>query len=248
MRSLKLLSALVLIFVVSTLQAQSIKDKLQGSWKSKKKADGREVTQLLLVSGDFFSLTEYASVDGDFISTKGGSWKADGDEIVLTVEFDTKNADQVGEEETAHVKVNGKNLKSESEYLGSTGWFNLDKGASTALTNPWLITGRERDGEITRRTGDSPRKTMKILTGTHFQWIAFNTETGEFFGTGGGSYSAKDDVYTENIKFFSRDKSRVGASLSFNFEVEGKDWHHKGKSSKGDPIYEIWSVREIPAE
>ena len=43
---------------------------------------------------------------------------------------------------------------------------------------------------------------MKILTGSRFQWIAYNTETKQFFGTGGGSYTAKNGVYTENIEFF----------------------------------------------
>ena len=85
------------------------------------------------------------------------------------------------------------------------------------------------------------RKTIKILSATHFQWIAINTETGEFFGTGGGNYSFKDGKYTENIEFFSRDPNRVGASLSFNAELKEGDWHHSGLSSKGDKIYEVWS-------
>lgn len=57
------------------------------------------------------------------------------------------------------------------------------------------------------------RKTIKILSGTRFQWAAINSETGEFFGTGGGNYTFKDGKYTENIEYFSRDASRVGASL-----------------------------------
>jgi hypothetical protein len=82
------------------------------------------------------------------------------------------------------------------------------------------------------------------LSGTRFQWIAYNTETRQFMGTGGGTYSTKDGKYTENIDFFSRDNSRVGASLQFDFELKDNDWHHKGLSSKGDPIYEIWSLRK----
>jgi hypothetical protein len=47
--------------------------------------------------------------------------------------------------------------------------------------------------------------------------------------------------YTENILFFSRDNSRVGAQLTFDGKIEDGNWHHSGLSSKGDPIYEIWS-------
>ena len=80
----------------------------------------------------------------------------------------------------------------------------------------------------------SARKTIKILTGERFQWAAINTATGEFFGTGGGTYTFKDGRYSEKIEFFSRDSSRVGITLDFEGKVEGVNWHHRGKSSKGD--------------
>jgi hypothetical protein len=46
------------------------------------------------------------------------------------------------------------------------------------------------------------------------------------------------------IEFFSRNKSRVGAKLSFDFDKKDDDWHHSGLSSAGEPIYEIWSLRK----
>ena len=79
---------------------------------------------------------------------------------------------------------------------------------------------RKRDGEIVKRDTSGPRKTMKILSGTRFQWIAYNTETKAFMGTGGGTYTTLDGKYTENIGFFSRDDSRVGASLQFDYELK----------------------------
>ena len=66
----------------------------------------------------------------------------------------------------------------------------------------------------------------------------------QFKGTGGGNYTSKDGVYTENIEYFSRDNSRVGASLEFNYEVKENDWHHTGNNSKGEPMYEIWARRK----
>ena len=85
---------------------------------------------------------------------------------------------------------------------------------------------------------------MKMLSGTRFQWIAYNTETKQFMGTGGGTYTTVDGKYTENIEFFSRDDSRVGASLEFDFSFVDGNWYHKGFSSKGDPMHEIWTVRQ----
>ncbi len=83
--------------------------------------------------------------------------------------------------------------------------------------------------------------TVKTLTDTRFQWAAINPETKEFFGTGGGTYTFKNGKYTGNIEFFSRDSSRVGASLFFDGKLNNGQWHHSGLSSKGDSIYEVWS-------
>ena len=84
---------------------------------------------------------------------------------------------------------------------------------------------------------------MKILSGTRFQWIAYNTETGAFPGTGGCTYTTIDNQYTENIDFFSRDNSRVGASLSFDYEFIDGIWNHSGLNSRGEPFFEFWNPR-----
>ena len=52
---------------------------------------------------------------------------------------------------------------------------------------------------------------------------------------------------TENMKetislIKSLDK-KVGVSLSFNYLTNGNDWYHRGFSSKGDPLHEIWAFR-----
>tara|TARA_A100000164_G_scaffold2522_1_gene2165 strand:+ start:3057 stop:3212 length:156 start_codon:yes stop_codon:yes gene_type:complete len=48
----------------------------------------------------------------------------------------------------------------------------------------------------------------------------------------------------ESIQYFSRDDSRVGVELDFNYEIKNKDWYHAGLSSKGKPINEVWSIRD----
>ena len=106
------------------------------------------------------------------------------------------------------------------------------------------MSARKSGETLEPRSTDQPRKTMKILSGTRFQWIAYNTETKQFMGTGGGHYTTENGTYTEHIEFFSRDNSRVGAALAFKFERINNDWHHSGLSSRGDPIYEVWSLRK----
>jgi hypothetical protein len=105
------------------------------------------------------------------------------------------------------------------------------------------MSGRVRNGQKQLRDTNRPRKTMKILSGTRFQWIAYNTETKKFMGTGGGTYTTKNGNYNENIEFFSRDNSKSGLKLKFDYEIIDNQWNHKGFSSKGDPLHEIWISR-----
>ena len=241
-----LIVALAAMALAFTPASEAVpKTTLQGAWQFIGMEKGEEVTQMLLFSGDYFSWTTYKTEDGAFIATKGGSWKTSDDQLELTYEFSTADTAQVGQTESWMVNQKGAEMQLSQNISGrDIIWRNIEAGITTDLTGSWLISGRMRNGEISRRDTNRPRKTMKILTGTRFQWIAYNTATKQFFGTGGGSYTAEDGKYVEHIEFFSRDNSRVGASLEFNFEIKDGDWHHSGKSSKGDPMYEIWSLRE----
>lgn len=106
------------------------------------------------------------------------------------------------------------------------------------------MSGRKQNDILTQRDTSGLLKTMKILSGTSFQGITYNTETKEFLGTVGGRYETIDGTYTENRGFLSRDVTRVGSSIKFNFEMKDGNWHRSGLSSKGGPIYEIWSLRK----
>ena len=193
---------------------------------------------LWIITDKHFSITWYTS--GEFLYTEGGTWSSPSKgKIEFTWEYHTRSTDLVGQ-----TKVSDSVLKKDKLTMDGTTWQRLDDGTGGALAGAWLITGRYRDGEFSGRTPGA-RRTMKILSGTKFQWIAYNVETKEFFGTGGGTYTTIDGKYTEKIEFFSRDQSRVGASLEFNYALEDGKWRHSGKSSKGDPLDEVWTRREV---
>ncbi len=192
----------------------------------------RGMKMVLLFEDGYFMQSVYQ--DKQFVGTWGGTFDLKKDSIQFNIEFHTRESKKVGNALTVPLQ-----LKSNSLIIDKNEMQKIDDG-NGALAGNWRITGRKQNdkmGEIQR----GPRKTLKLLTGTRFQWAAINTETKEFFGTGGGTYTFTNGKYTENIEFFSRDSSRVGASLSFNGEVKGDQWIHSGLSSKGDPIYEIWS-------
>ena len=138
-------------------------------------------------------------------------------------------------------KFNRKENQFTLENQLKTTWNRIDTGDGE-LAGLWQITARTQNGQMVEMK-QGPRKTIKLITGTRFQWMAINPETKEFSGTGGGTYTLINGKYTETLEFFSRDNSRVGASLSFEAKIEENRWIHSGKSSKGEPINEIWSKR-----
>ena len=217
--------------------------ELQGAWtNSETNEAGEKITITTLVIDGYLAETYYNEKTDAFIRTFGGSWTVKDSIFSLTQEFSSIDSLSIGRTRDLIFDLKGDTIT----FKGSDKiWTRIDDGKNGELNGAWLISGRERDGSMIRRSPGA-RKTMKILSGSRFQWIAYNTATGKFFGTGGGTYTAENGTYTEHIEFFSRDNNRVGASLSFQYEVKENEWHHRGLSSKGKPIYEIWSPRIMP--
>lgn len=220
-----------------TIYSQSI----EGAWRWEgKNDDGEHIEAVVIFSDGYQVATWYKSDPPEFLSTNGGLYTLDGSMLTETVEFHNSDSTRVGQTISFEIKFGDDEL--EMVESGNV-WKRIDDSTPGALEGPWLFSGRKRNGEVRERDTSSPRKTMKILSGTRFQWIAYNTATGQFFGTGGGTYTTEDGKYTENIEFFSRDNSRVGASLEFDFEIIDGKWHHSGNNSRGEPMYEFWSRR-----
>ena len=226
----KIICSLILLASIGQGFAQNV----QGAWKRNLDT----AVQYLTIVDNYFSIATFSVSDKKFISTRGGTAVIKDGKMAGIIEFNTADKTEVKTNYMYDFQSKGKKLKLAAEGV-QLNWELVDN-ASDALSGNWKIIGREQDSNIIP-IKPGARKTIKILSGTRFQWIAINSETGDFFGTGGGNYSFSNGTYTENIEFFSRDSSRVGASLSFNAEIKNGDWHHSGLSSKGDKIYEIWS-------
>ena len=212
----------------------------QGAWKTQKGS----LEQVLLLSDGYFMHTVFDKVNKKFVESRGGTYTLSNDKLMVKIEFNTSNKDQIGQSLTYGFAVNKAKLSSDLSGEKAA-WALLDQGKGD-LAGTWRISGRMQDGKIVMTTNRGARKTLKVLTGTRFQWAAINPETKEFFGTGGGSYTFVNGKYTENIEFFSRDNQRVGASLSFDGKIIDGNWHHSGNSSTGSPIYEVWSKEPQP--
>ena len=226
-----------MLFISFAVQAQSP----IGAWENMYTAEnGDQIKRVVIFTDGYQVRSTYDTTSGEFISTSGGSWTLEGDTMTETIEFDSINSERVGSELNFEVSITDNELQVKDGSI----FKRIDDGQPGALEGAWLMSARKRNGEIQQRDTSRPRKTMKILSGTRFQWIAYNTETKQFSGTGGGTYTTENGEYVETIEFFSKDDAKVGLSLKFNYELIDGKWHHKGFSSKGDPVYEIWSLRD----
>jgi len=233
---------IILVSLLFSCKPSSSNQSPVGAWERYyDDENGNSIRSVVIFSEKFQSIAMYNAQSGEFIYSNGGTWELKGNMMTEKVEFDTANSERVGDILTFEVKITSDKLS-----LPDSDWnfSRIDDGAPGYLNGAWLMSGRYRNGEKQMRSIDRPRKTMKILSGTRFQWIAFDTEKKEFKGTGGGSYTTIDRKYSEEIEFFSRDNSRVGMSLEFDYNIDKGNWIHKGKTSKGDPLHEIWVKRE----
>ena len=195
----------------------------------------------LKVDNGYLILSSYQEQPAAFVSTLGGFLEVKDNMIIVKLEFNSNfEQDAIRELKYPYSIANGILKINAGEQLE----FHLTDGEKQELDGQWLFGTRGPDKGQERRGDNSSRKTLKFLQNGRFQWIAYNVESMKFHGTGGGSYRAVNGIYQENIEYFSRDNSRVGASLNFEYSVEGNDWHHKGKNSKGEPMYEIWMKRK----
>lgn len=230
------LASIIFIFLISNSFKKAVdqSEEIVGAWQLKNGDD----EQVLLFADNYFSNTRYSKATKRFIQTRGGTYNVKSGRLEVVMEFDSQQKDDIGKSLAYPFTIISDRMIVNNNGKKET-WTRLDNGKDN-LAGTWKINARMQEGQIVPIHQTGARKTVKILTATRFQWAAINPETKEFSGTGGGTYTFSNGKYTENIEFFSRDSSRVGASLSFDGKLENGDWHHSGLSSRGDKIYEVW--------
>ena len=234
MLSSKLLSLFLFMFCSFAFSQIS-----PGVYMSEQKNGDQPVMHRLVISEDYLVHSVYQENPAKFIRTYGGFHEHADGLINLSLEFNSDyETDGVREMEIQY-NQKGAELRIGKDAIV----FKKIESVNQDLDGYWLFATRGPDTGQDRRGDENPRKTLKVLVDGTFQWIAYHTESFKFSGTGGGSYTASDGTYSEAIEFFSRDDSRVGAKLGFQYEIKGADWHHTGKNSRGEPMYEIWSKR-----
>lgn len=234
------LMCLVLLLTGSSFEADTTSApaaSLVGAWQY-----GPENNRTVMINTDrIFAVATYDLPGKKFISSYGGTWRMEGNKLIETIEWNSADPEQVGKEVVLNVQVDDKKLTVKEK---NENWTRVDDGTPGELMGAWIITGNYRDGVVSKRPSPfHPRRTMKVLSGTRFQWIAYNVETKQFQNAGGGTYTTKDGKYTENIEFFTKTAESVGKSLGFNYSFVNGDWRHQGEKSTGGAMDECWTKR-----
>jgi len=232
------------IAVFCMLSFASIAQNFSGAWMLVNQNGKPFTDECIKIYSEGYFMFAIHDKDGKFLKAGGGNYAVDKKNYTEVLDFYTTDSTRVRQPVTYTFTLKKDELTIEAPMHGSVlkeTWKKVDD-SSSPLNGAWRFGARVNDEGVAgeRRGGESPRQTLKILSGNHFQWAAFNYETKQFMGTGGGTYKLESGKYTETIRFFSRDNSRAGISLTFDCRLDGTDWYHKGKGTTGNPVNEVW--------
>lgn len=200
-------------------------------------ADNRTV---MICSGNVFSVATYDITGKKFRTSYGGTWQVKANQLVQQIEWNSADSTTVGKEISSTIKLSNQQLSFNNQQ-----WEKLDDGGPGEVAGAWIITGTYHNDKVSKRASPFfPRRTMKILSGRYFHWIAYHVTNKQFINAGGGTYTTVNGKYTENIAFFTKTAESVGKSLSFDYSFVNGDWRHRGEKSTGGAMDECWTRRE----
>ena len=167
-----------------------------------------DIKEVRIYSDRYFVVSKYNTENNSFISAVGGIYSFnEGYSEIL--EFDSSDSTNVGD--TVFYKKVKVNVRNDSGKMSLDGMKYIKNIGDIQLAGSWLMSGIERRGEMRMRDVNRPRKTMKMLAGGRFQWIAYDISKKGFYGTGGGTYTAERGNYIENIEFFQETLTLLGS-------------------------------------
>jgi hypothetical protein len=201
-----------------------------------------EKRTVMINTDKVFSVATYDLPGKKFISSYGGTWRVEGNKLIKNIEWNSTDSSQVGKVINEDIQITGGKLVTQQT---NETWSRLDDGKPGELIGAWIITGSFSNDQVSKRPNPFiPRRTMKVLSGKYFHWIAYNVATKSFVNAGGGTYTTTNGKYTENIEFFTKTAESVGKSLDFQYSFVNGDWRHRGQKSTGGAMDECWSKRE----
>ena len=146
-----------------------------------------DIYEIRIYSDKYFAVSTYNIENNTFISALGGIYSME-EGYYEVLEFNSLDSTSVGD--TIYYSKIKVDVKNNTGKMSIDGKKFIKNPNEDQLQGAWLMSGIERRGEMRMRDVNRSRKTLKMLAGGRFQWIAYDVNKKGFYGTGGGTYSA----------------------------------------------------------
>lgn len=223
---------------------------LRGAWKLTTKdnvsSNDLGIEMVKILSDGHFMFAFYHAETQQFFSAGGGTYRLEEGRYTEKIEFHTIDPGLRGRELTFDCKLKGDKWYHQGEINGTElneVLTRIDDGTGSDLIGTWKQEFNVAANGKRSRLKKHHQK-LKILSGTRFQWVEYNSKKGAFVACGGGIYDYEADAYTESLHFFSLDSTQVGKDIPFTCLQEGNEWVHRERNVRGDEslgVDEIWS-------
>lgn len=216
---------------------------LNGAWRMVEKNEELIAHEAIkLFSNTYFTYSAYDKATGEFIEATGGTYTLNKLSYKEHLDIDSNEPENSGQTLEYLNALVGDTLTLTNLRTGDKEkWVKFDNADNYQMAFCWRIHRKKDEGDKEWRTIEyRPRKTLKMITNSRYQVLALNSETGQFVGSSGGTWTGEGSTYIENVEFFSKDQSNVGRSLEFIRTFENGLWFHTGKTTKGEEMMEYW--------
>jgi hypothetical protein len=227
----------VFVFLLlSIFSVQSFGQKFEGGWVRYHTEELEDVKTVMIVADNYLVATTY-TLKGRYIGLSIQKWTQNDLIIDLEIVFDSDFPESTGERKQIELEfwADRMTFKGSSTRI----WTRIDEVSTKELPGTWQIKQRTVGGVPEVMDPNSTRKTLKMLSDTRFQWVEYDTQKGELYGTAAGTYTAIDGKYIENVEMYSRDISKVGVSSGFDYVQVNGEWSYSGQSVEGTEIREV---------
>jgi hypothetical protein len=200
-----------------------------GAWHEQK--DDEEA--VIILTHDYIVVAEFNQINTSFTYGSGGSFsEKKAGQLIVEIDFSSRKKESglIGTKGAMIYSISGDKMTVTMNDSTKRVVTRVDDG-SGELAGTWRMSARMNSGKI-EAVPNGPVKMIKVLSAKRFQWVSFNTETNEFIGSGGGTYTFKDGKYKENIEFFAKNSYKIGTSQTFDATIDNNVWTNKGSSSQ----------------
>ncbi|MDR8391404.1 hypothetical protein NC796_09660 [Aliifodinibius sp. S!AR15-10] len=116
---------------------------------------------------------------------------------------------------------------------------NTTKGTCDNIEGAWeFVSATIIYPDSTVVVDASQRKSLKLVTPTHWMFISKSPETGELTG-GGGKHSTTGNTHTVEREYHSNPMALEAGPTPYECRIEGDTWYHSGQIEELQ-LEEVW--------